>query len=84
MTSSASFFSSNVKTKTFFDTLRGSIWAPFWRHFGDLGLTFGSKGCPWGGFGGSKNEVEKRDPPKECNKFNTGGVGSLIVIELGD
>ena len=51
-------------------------------------MTWGSLLVPKGALGevleGSKNEVEKKDPPEECRKFSKGGVWSLIVIELGD
>ena len=52
-------FFTEMTAKTFFDTLQGSIWAPFWMHFGDFGFTFGSKGGPWEVLEGSENDVEK-------------------------
>ena len=50
-------------TKCFFDTHQASILAPFWSHFGGLGLVFGVRERPWGDFGGFENEVTKRDVP---------------------
>ena len=77
-------FLTEMTTKTFFDTLR----APFRLHFGGIFVTLGSLFVPSGALGevleGSKNEVEKRDPPKECKTLRREEGGSLIVIELGD
>ena len=59
-------FFTEMETKTFFGTIQGSLWPPFWRHFGVLGHTFGSKGCPGVVLEGSEKEVEKRGPPESC------------------
>ena len=47
-------FFAEMETKTFFDTLQGSLslGPSFWMYFGGLGRIFGSKVCPRGGFGG--------------------------------
>ena len=47
-------------TKCFFDTHQASILALFWSHFGGLGLVFGVKEWPEGGFGGVWKRGEKK------------------------
>ena len=52
--------------------------APFGFYFGDILVTLGSLLVPRGALRevleGSKNEVEKKDPPKECETLGKGGV----------
>ena len=40
----------DLATKRFFDTLQGSIWAPFWSNFVGPGLVSGVQERLWGDF----------------------------------
>ena len=62
-----------MDTKIFVDAVQGSIWAPSWRHFGDLEFTLDPRGFLGEVLEGSENEVQERDLLEESGTVDKEG-----------